>query len=194
MPIAEEARFPPLAREAMTPEQKAVADTIASGPRKSGAGPFDAWLRSPALADRLQKVGEYVRFQSSLPPRLSELAILIAGRHWGAAFEWASHYPLAREAGVPESVLADLGAGKVPAGMSDDEALVFDVATELRRDGTLCDATHARALTRLGERGIVDLIAIAGYYAIVCLTLNVARVPPPPDSKAPPLPPLAQAR
>ena len=185
-----EHRLAELRPGAMTPEQKAIYDAIASGPRKSAAGPFNAWLRSPVLADRLQKVGEYVRFQSSLPKRLNEFAILIAGRYWNAAFEWAYHYPLAIEAGVPAPVLADLAAGREPVGMSADEALVYRFSTELRRDKAVSDATYAAALTRFGERGVVDLIAVNGYYDIVCMTLNVAQVPTPAGSKAPSLPNL----
>ena len=183
-------RFPPIPLDAMTPEQRAVADAIASGPRKNGAGPFNAWLRSPALADRLQKVGEYVRFQSSLPKRLNEFAILIAGRWWNSAFEWAYHYPLAVKEGVPMGVLADLSRGVEPAGMTEDEALVYHFSQELRRDRTVSDATYAQALARFGERGVIDLVAVAGYYDTVCMTLNVAEVPVPADSHAPPLDPL----
>lgn len=178
-------RFPDIPPDMMTPEQKAIADAIASGPRKSIAGPFKAWLRSPVLADRLQKVGAYIRFESSLPPRLTEFAILISGRAWDSQFEWAYHYPLAIKAGVPASVLADLADGRAPNGMSPDEALVYKVSTELRRDKTLSDATYKAALDRFGERGIVDLIAVNGYYDIVCMTLNVAEVPVPADFKGP---------
>ena len=185
-----EQRFPPIAPAAMTPEQRAVADAIAAGPRKSGAGPFDAWLRSPVLADRLQKVGEYVRFQSSLPIRLNEFAILIAGRWWNSAFEWAYHYPLAIAAGVPAAVLGDLSRGVAPGGMTPDEALVYRFSSELRRDRTVSDEVYRQALARLGERGVIDLVAVAGYYDTVCMTLNVAAVPVPAGSKAPPLDPL----
>jgi 4-carboxymuconolactone decarboxylase len=180
-------RFPDLKPDAMSPEQKAIADAIASGPRKSISGPFKAWLRSPILADRLQKVGEYIRFQSSLPKPLNEFTILIGGRYWNSQFEWAYHYPLAIKAGVKASVLDDLSHGKIPAGMSEDEALVYTFTTELRRDKTVSDATYAKALARFGERGIVDLTAISGYYDTVCMTLNVAQVPVPSDSTAPPL-------
>lgn len=185
-----EARFPDIPRERMTPEQAAIADAIASGPRKSLAGPFQAWLRSPVLADRLQKVGEYVRFQSSLPKPLNEFAILITGRVWNAPFEWDYHYPLALKAGVPAPVLADLAQGRTPSGMDADEALVYAVSMELHRDKRVSDSTYAKALARFGERGIVDLVAVNGYYDLVCMTLNVAQVPVPAGSKVPPLPQL----
>ena len=192
-PAAADRRFPSLEPSAMSPEQKAIWDAIASGPRKSTGGPFNAWLRSPALADRLQKVGEYVRFQSSLPKRLNEFAILVAGRYWNTPFEWDYHYPLALQAGVPARVLADLAEGRAPAGMSEGEALVYGFSTELRRDRNVSDATYAKALAQFGERGVLDLVAVAGYYDLVCMTLNVAQVPVPAGSKVPPLKPLASA-
>ena len=178
-------RFPDLTPDTMSPEQKAIADAIASGPRKSISGPFKAWLRSPVLADRLQKVGEYVRFESSLPKRLNEFAILISGRVWTSQFEWAYHYPLALKQGMSASVLDDLSRGKTPTGMNDDETLVYQFSTEAHRDKNVSDATYAKALARFGERGIVDLIAVNGYYDIVCMTLNVAGVPVPADYKGP---------
>ena len=180
-------RLPDLPPDRMAPEQKAIYDAIASGPRGNGAGPFQAWLRSPVLADRLQKVGEYVRFQTSIPKGLNEFAILIAGRYWNSAFEWSYHYPLAIKGGIAPTVLADLSKGGVPTGMSEDEALVYDFSTELRRDKDVTDATYAKALERFGERGVVDLITVNGYYDLVCMTLNVAQVRVRADSPAPPL-------
>ena len=190
LPALAAERFPDIPPAQMTPEQKAIMDAITSGPRKSASGPFKTWLVSPALADRLQKVGEYVRFQSSLPNRLSEFAILLTGRAWNSHFEWAYHYPLALRAGVESSVLADLAAGGAPAGMSPDEALVYRFSDELRRDKVVSDATFAATEQRFGKRGVVDLIAVAGYYDTVCMTLNVAQVPVPADSQAPPLMPV----
>ena len=180
-------RLPALRPDQLSPEQKAINDAIASGPRGNSSGPFQSWLRSPELADRLQKVGEYVRFQTSLPKPLNEFAILVAGRYWNSAFEWAYHYPLAIRGGVEASVLKDLSDGRAPGGMSDDEALVYGFSTELRRDKAVSDATYARALARFGERGIIDLVAVNGYYDVVCMTLNVAQVPVPAGSTAPPL-------
>jgi 4-carboxymuconolactone decarboxylase len=178
-------RFPVLSPEAMTPAQKAVADKIVSGPRKSLGGPFNAWLRSPDLADRLQQVGEHIRFGSSVPRRLNEFAILITARAWNARYEWYAHYPLALEAGLAPAVAADLALGKRPVAMSADEAVVYDFCTELRRDKAVSDATYAAALKLLGEQGVVDLIALSGYYDLVSMTLNVARVPTPPDGALP---------
>ncbi len=187
LPALAAERFPEIPPGEMSPEQKAIMEAIASGPRKSPAGPFKAWLVSPVLADRLQKVGEYVRFQSSLPKRLNEFAILLAGRAWNSQFEWAYHYPLALEAGIEPSVLADLAVDRMPTGMSDDEALVYRFTQELRRDKAVSDVTFAATEHRFGKRGVIDLVAVQGYYDTVCMTLNVAQVPVPEGSEVPPL-------
>jgi 4-carboxymuconolactone decarboxylase len=183
-------RFPPLAPDAMTPEQREVADAIASGPRGGLRGPFQAWLRSPAIADRLQKVGEYLRFSSSVPRRLNEFAILITARAWDAQFEWYAHHRLAMEAGLDPAVATDLAEGRRPATMQADEAVVYDFCTELRATHRVDDATLAAATALLGEAGVIDLIAVSGYYDIVSMTLNVAEVALP-DGLPDPLQPLA---
>jgi len=184
-------RFPPLAPEDMTPAQRDVAEAIASGPRGGLRGPFQAWLRSPEIAQRLQKVGEYLRFSSSVRPRLNELAILITARAWDAQFEWYAHHRLALEAGLAPAVAADIAAGRRPASMQPDEAVVYDFCTELRATHRVGDATLARAQALLGEAGVIDLIAVSGYYDIVSMTLNVAEVALP-DGLEPPLKPLAR--
>ena len=169
----------------MTPAQRTVADAIMSGPRGGMRGPFNAWLRSPKLADRLQKVGEYVRFNTSLDKRLNEMAICMTAQHWGSQYEWYAHAPLALKAGLDPAVLKALGEGKRPDNMKDDEAIVWEFITQLRRDHNVDDAIYARALEKFGENGIVDLIAVNGYYDVVSMTLNVARVAPP-DGEAMP--------
>ena len=185
------ARYPPLRPEQMTPAQRGVADAIAAGPRGGLRGPFQAWLRSPELADRLQRVGEYLRFSSSLPRRLNELAILITARAWDAQFEWWAHHRLALDAGLDPAVAADIAEGRRPASMRSDEAVVYDFCTELRATRRVGDATFAAALALLGEAGVIDLIGVSGYYDVVSMTLNVAEVPLP-DGLEPPLKPLAR--
>jgi 4-carboxymuconolactone decarboxylase len=172
-------RFPLLTPDQMTPAQKKVADAIISGPRKSMGGPFNAWLRSPELADRLQAVGEQVRFHSSLAPRLNEFAILMTAREWDADYEWYAHYPLAMKAGLAPAIAADLAKGRRPAGMAADEAAVYDFMAELRRTHRVSDPTYAAAHKLLGDQGIIDLVAISGYYDLVSMTLNTAQVRPP---------------
>ncbi len=169
----------------MSSAQRAVADAIMSGPRGALRGPFNAWLRSPVLADRLQKVGEYVRFNTSLDKRVNEMAILMTAQAWASQYEWYAHAPLAIKAGLDPSIVAAIGAGRKPEKMKDDEAIVWEFTTQLRRDHGVDDAIYARALEKFGEQGIMDLIAVNGYYDVVSMTLNVARVAPPAGEELP---------
>jgi 4-carboxymuconolactone decarboxylase len=172
-------RMPQIPLEQMTPAQRAVAESIMAGPRGGMRGPFNTWLRSPELADRLQKVGEYIRFNTSLDKRLNEMAICMTAQYWGSQYEWYAHAPLALKAGLNPDVLKAIGEGRKPDTMKDDEDIVWEFTTQLRRDHNVDDAVYARALEKFGERGIVDLIAVNGYYDVVSMTLNVARVAPP---------------
>jgi 4-carboxymuconolactone decarboxylase len=169
----------------MTPAQRAVADAIITGPRKSIGGPFNAWLRSPELADRLQKVGEYIRFKTSLDHRINEMAILMTAQAWGCQYEWYAHAPLAIKAGLDPAIVAAIGAGRKPDNMKDDEAIVWEFSTQLRRDRGVDDAIYAKALEKFGENGVMDLVAVNGYYDAVAMTLNVARVAPPTGEELP---------
>jgi 4-carboxymuconolactone decarboxylase len=180
-----EPRFPDLTREQMSEAQRRVHDAIASGPRGGGGGPFRAMLRSPELTDRVQKVGEHLRFASSLPARLSELAILITARFWRAKFEWFAHRPLALKAGLTPSIPDDLLRDRRPAGMPPDEEVVYDFCTTLHRDHHVDDALFRRAITALGEQGVIDVIGVSGYYTLVSMTLNVAEVSLPPGESSP---------
>src|SRR3954466_2345555 len=169
----------------MTPAQRAVADNIMSGPRKGLSGPFNAWLRSPELADRLQKVGEYLRFNTSLDKRINEMAILMTAQAWSSQYEWYAHAPLALKAGLDPSVVAAIGAGKKPEQMKEDEAVVWEFTTQLRRDHSVDDAIYEKAMEKFGEQGVMDLIAVNGYYDVVSMTLNVARVLAPAEASIP---------
>ena len=172
-------RMPELSLDKMTAAQRSVAEAIMSGPRGGMRGPFNTWLRSPELADRLQKVGEYVRYNTSLDKRLNEMAICMTAQHWGSQYEWYAHAPLALKAGLDPAVLKAIGEGRKPDNMKEDEAVVWEFTTQLRRDHHVDDAIYARAMEKFGEKGIVDLIAVNGYYDVVSMTLNVARVSPP---------------
>jgi 4-carboxymuconolactone decarboxylase len=194
-------RFPILAPEQMTPEQAKLVQALLAGPRGSGnaspaavsamlnRGPFNAWLRSPELGDRLQKVGEYIRFNTSLPLRLNEFAILITARHWTSQYEWYAHLPLALKAGLDPKIAADLALNRRPANMKDDEAAVYDFCTQLHRAKKVDDAAYKRAVALFGEKGVMDLIGVSGYYTAVSMTLNVAEVPVP-AGQSDPLKPL----
>jgi 4-carboxymuconolactone decarboxylase len=169
----------------MTPAQRTVADAIMSGPRQKMSGPFNAWLRSPELADRLQKVGEYVRFNTSLDKRLNEMAIIMTAQYWGSQYEWYAHAPLAIKAGLDPEIVAALGAGNKPEKMKDDEAIVWEFTTQLRRDHGVNDAIYAKAVEKFGENGVMDLVGVNGYYDVVAMTLNVAHVSPPANAELP---------
>jgi 4-carboxymuconolactone decarboxylase len=178
-------RFPSLTPEQMSAEQKRVHDAIAGGPRGGVRGPFGVLLRSPELADRVQKVGEHLRFHSSLPPRLNEFAILINARFWGSAYEWYAHRPFAVKGGLAESIADDLAQNRRPAGMQPDEDVVYDFCTALHRRHAVDDALFARAAAQLGEQGVVDLIGVSGYYTLVSMVLNVAEIPLPAGAPSP---------
>ena len=131
------------------------------------------------------------RFRSSIPARLNEFAILITARQWDSQYEWHAHHRLALQAGLNPAVAADLAEGKRPAGMQEDETIVYNFCSELYRERKVSDATYKAALDKFGERGVIDLIAVSGYYVLVSMTLNVDRTPVPGDGK-PPLRPLAR--
>lgn len=180
-------RIPELTPDNATPEQRAVMEEIISGPHGRIVGPYPAWLQSPQLARRIRGVSEYIRFQSSLPKRLSELAILIAGRHWKAEFEFYAHSRLARQAGVEEPIIAALAAGQRPELSDPDDVAVYDVCSELLATRRVSDATYARAVERLGLRAVVEVVATIGYYSLVSLTLNAFEIPLP-EGEASPFP------
>ena len=185
-----EPRFPTLTPDTMTDEQKAVVEAIQSGPRGAGLrGPFNALLRSPQLCDLVQRVGAYVRFASSIPRPLNELAICMAGRKWGAQYEFYAHRQLGIEAGLNPAILDSVALGRRPEDMTPDETLVYDFVTDLLSTGQVADHRYQPVLERFGEHGVIDLVGAVGYYSLVSMVLNVAQVPLP-EGEAPPLKPL----
>ncbi len=182
-------RLKKLAPEEMTADQKRVYESIAGGPRGGVRGPFNALLRSPELADRAQKLGEYLRFSSSLPAPLNELAILVTARYWSAQYEWHAHAQHAAKAGVEAATISALAQGKRPLGMKPEEIIVYNFCKELHEEKEVGDDTYKAALERFGERGVVDLVGVCGYYTLVSMVLNVERAPLP-EGVAPPIAPL----
>ena len=193
-------RFKLIPVEELTPEQKKVADAIRSGPRaavknSSAArpgplgGPFNVWLRSPGVGDIIQSLGAEIRFRSSLPSKLNELAIIVTARHWTCQYEWFAHHRLALEAGLDPAIGADIAQGRRPAKMDADETIVYNFSRELHETRGVSDATFKAARERFGERGVVDLIAVNGFYGLVSMALNVDQTPLPAGEK-PPLAPL----
>ncbi len=168
-------RLPAIPPEQWTDEQKKVAAVIASGPRGEVRGPFLALLRSPGLAHTVQQVGEYLRFQSPLNRRIAEMATLIAARHWTQQYEWQSHYKHAMKAGLSPAIAAAIAEGRRPAGMAKDEEALYDMLTETLHNKSVCDATYKRAVEVLGEQSVIELVAVAGYYAMLAMILNIGR-------------------
>jgi 4-carboxymuconolactone decarboxylase len=188
--VQAEERFSELRLDQLSPEQQQMAVHLKTPPRNSAlnGGPFNAYARSPSLGLLLLQVSDYVRFNSSLPPRLSEFAIMIAARQWSQPYEWRAHYPLAIKGGLDSRILADLGAGKRPQDMKEDESAVYDFCTEMYRDKNVSDAAFKVALAKFGERGVMDLIGVIGYYDIASMALIVQKTTAKPVDEAPLLP------
>ena len=184
-------RFKPLVESAMSEAQLKAVREVASGPRGrlDPDGPSALLLRSPELMSRTQRVGEYLRFNSSLPRRLNEFAILITARQWNAQLEWFVHQPLAVKAGLAPAVTADLAQGKHPAGMTEDEEIIYQFCKEVHETKTVSDSIFKAAVDKFGERGVIDLIGLTGYYTMLAMVLNVAQQPLP-NGVPPPLPAL----
>jgi 4-carboxymuconolactone decarboxylase len=198
--VTDSRRFKLIPPEELTPDQKKVSDAIRSGPRaavknssaaKPGplGGPFNVWLRSPNVGNLIQSLGAEIRFSSSLPTKLNELAIIVTARHWTCQYEWFAHHRLALEAGLDPAIGEDIAHGRRPAKMDADETIVYNFSRELHETQGVSDATFKAAVGRFGERGVVDLIAVNGFYGLVSMALNVDRTPLPEGVK-PPLPPL----
>jgi 4-carboxymuconolactone decarboxylase len=187
------ARFAPLKPEELTPPQKAWADMIAPPPRNARITnpPYRAYVRNPDLAPRLSALSDYLRWNTSLPPRLSEFAILLTARQWTAQYEWFAHYPLALKGGLDSKILGDIAAGRRPENMKDDEAALYDLVMALYRDKQVSDTVYGAAREKFGERGIMDIIGIIGYYDMVSMTLITMQAGAPNDS-VPPLPVLSK--
>ncbi len=177
MPLPQE-RLPLPSLEAMTEAQRAAANDLIAGPRKGVKGPFIPLLRSPALMTRLQKVGEYLRFQSSLAPRISEFATLCVARSWSQQFEWVVHVPLALKAGTSQEIIDAIREGRRPTSMSLAEAAVYDFVSELLTTKGVAQGTYDAVIGELGDQGLIDLVGVLGYFTSMCMILNVARTPP----------------
>lgn len=168
----------------MSPAQRAVYDRIVSGPRGKIQGPLRAALHSPELADRWQALGALLRYDTSLTPRQSELAILVTGRACNSPFEWYAHRLESERIGLEPPVIEALLAREVPTGLAEDEAVVVAFAAELNAHRSVSDTVYARALALLGTVAVVELTALVGYYTMVAMTLNAHEIPLP-DGVAP---------
>jgi len=188
-PSAPAGRLKQLTREELNAQQKALADEILKVSSVGLGGPYNALLRSPELGKRMFALLDYLRFNTSVPRRLNEFAILIQARLWTSQVEWLAHYPLALKEGVSEATLADLKAGRRRASMKPDEAAVYDVCTEISTTHRVSDATYRRAAQVLNEQQLVDLLTLSGTYTTLAMIMNAVNQDVPPGA-TPPLAPL----
>jgi 4-carboxymuconolactone decarboxylase len=180
-------RLPALAADNLTSEQRALVEAIKSGPRGrfSNDGPFAVYLHAPDFGHLAQKLGAHMRFGSSVPPRLSEFAILFTAQYWKAQYEWAAHAVIAERQGVKATTIRDLQAGRAPKAAPRDEMAIYAFLKELYATRRVSNAAYARVQKLLGDAGMVELVGILGYYVMVSMTLNVFRMPVPEDTPAP---------
>lgn len=178
-------RFPQLTMENLPPSSQALAKEIVAISSVGLAGPYNVMLRSPVFADRMKRLLDYLRFETSLPKRLNEFAILIQGRLWTSQVEWYAHYPLALKAGLPASVADDLKANIRPRDMKPDEAVVYDVSMAMSKQHEITDDLFNRAKSILGEQQLVDLIAVNGTYVTVAMLLSLGEESSPADKPLP---------
>jgi 4-carboxymuconolactone decarboxylase len=162
----------------MSSAQRAVYDAVIAGKRGRAPLPLLAWLASPEFAQRAQSLGEFARYETTLAPRLSELAILLVAHHWQAAYEWASHKKEALRAGVEEKTIAAIAAGQTPSFAQQDELAVYEFSQSLLVHRAVEESLYRRAAAALGERGVVELVGVLGYYTLIAMTLNVFEILP----------------
>jgi 4-carboxymuconolactone decarboxylase len=170
-------RMPPIPADKLTPAQKQAVDEHKKARGGEVSGPWAVLTRSPELMSRTRMLSDYLRFKSTLPPRLSEFVILMTARLWGQNYEWNAHHPLALKGGLSPEVAKAVAEGRRPASMAEDETILYDLIQELLRNRTVSDPTYARAVSKFGEQGVVDAVSISGYYTMVAMLLNTARTP-----------------
>jgi 4-carboxymuconolactone decarboxylase len=170
-------RFKPLTYAEMTPEQKTMIDHLLAGERANLGGPFNVLLRSPEMGDLAQQFGASMRFHAALPKRVLETVVILTARYWGAQFEWTAHKRAALQAGVNPAIVDAIAAGKRPVGMEPDIAAAYNFIAELLKTKQVSDATFATAKDAFGEKGVVDMIGLSGWYSMVSMALNVDRYP-----------------
>jgi 4-carboxymuconolactone decarboxylase len=182
---SKEPRFPQLTLEQLSDAQKPLGEEVMKVSSVGLAGPYNPMMRSPVLGQRLFDLFHYLRWETSVPTRLNEFAILIIGRQWRSQVEWYAHAPLAQKAGLSPEIIAELKAKKRPSNMAEDEAMVYDFVTELTTTQRVSDETYARAKKIFNDQQIVDLTAVAGNYVAVAMMLAMAEETTPPGKEEP---------
>jgi 4-carboxymuconolactone decarboxylase len=182
-------RMPPIPADKLTDAQRKAIAEFKSARSVDISGPFVPLLRSPEVMSRARAMGDYLRYKSSLPPRLSEFVILLTARRWTQQYEWNAHQPLALQGGLRADIVKAIADGKRPDAMAEDEDAVYTLWDEVQRTQGATDATYARAVGKVGEQGVIDALGITGYYTMLAMVMNTARTPLP-DGVKPPLGPL----
>jgi 4-carboxymuconolactone decarboxylase len=175
-------RLPPIAPDKLTADQKKAVQEFIAARNAQPSGPFIPMLRSPEVMTRARAMGDFLRYRSSLPPRLSEFVILMTARQWTQQYEWNTHYDIAIKAGVKVDVAKAIAEGRRPEGLAEDEQILYDFCSELQHNRSITDATYARMRSKFGETGIIDTAGIVGYYSFLAIMLNTARTPADPSS------------
>ena len=183
-------RMPPIPADKLTDAQKKAIEEFKAARSVDLSGPFVPLLRSPEVMSRARAMGDHLRYKSSLPPRLSELLILLTARRWTQQYEWNAHQPLAVQGGLRADITTAIAEGRRPAPLADDEEALYTLFEEVQRNQGVGDATYARAVAKVGEQGVIDAIGIMGYYTMLAMVMNTARTPLPPGVK----PPLGELR
>jgi len=180
-------RMPPIPADKLTDAQKQAMKEFKAARGAELSGPFVPMLRSPEVMSRARAMGDYLRYKSVLPSRLSEFVILMTARHWTQNYEWSAHSSIAVKAGLNAEIVKAIADGRRPEQMAEDEAILYDFCDELHRKLSVSDATYARAVSKFGEQGVIDTVGIVGYYSLLAMVLNTARTPadPSPTSLAP---------
>jgi 4-carboxymuconolactone decarboxylase len=174
-PLCAQDRMPPIPADKLTDAQKKASEAFAEGRGYAVRGPFVPLLRSPEVMLRAKAMGDYLRFKSKLPPRLSEMVILITAREWTQQYEWQAHHPIALKQGLRREIADAIAEGSRPVAMADDEEIAYDTATEILRLKRVSDTTYKRALARFGEQGVIDLLGLVGYYNFLAIVMNATR-------------------
>ena len=172
-------RMPPIPIEDLNLEQLSAIEQLVAARGYGPRGPWVSLLRSPEVLNRARAMGDYMRYDTSLPPRLSEFVILMTASEWGQVYEWYAHHQIALDAGLDRDIVTALGEGRVPEGLAEDEALLFTFFRELNDARSITDNTYNRMLSMFGEKGIIDTVGIIGYYSLLAMSMNTAQTPAP---------------
>jgi 4-carboxymuconolactone decarboxylase len=178
-------RFTSISHDQMSPEQRKVHDAVVAGPRGKMVGPIQVWLTNPELAEKAQELGAFCRYGTSLSGRLSELAILVTGAHWKAGYEWHVHAPIGLKAGLDPQAVESIRRGDKPSFQKPDEEAVYAFTKELLEIRRVSDETFSLATKELGQRGVVELVGILGYYTLISMTIVGFELPVPEGSPEP---------